>query len=81
MALAAAPLLAQPEPEDCFATKRDAVVETATFDGKTYSFRKSGCRALFESDPERYAQLFDALAELSAAGAKVKVAEASLVPS
>jgi YHS domain-containing protein len=79
--LAASPLLAQPAPEECFATKKDRVVESAEHDGRVYRFKAAGCRALFESEPERYAQLFDALAEMDAQGAVVAAPEASLVPS
>ena len=80
-AFVAFPMLAQPEPEECFVAKNDSVVETVSHAGRTYGFRKTGCKALFESDPERYAQLFDALAEMDAAGGTVKVEQASLVPS
>jgi YHS domain-containing protein len=80
-ALLALPLSGQPAPEDCFATVKDVVVETVSYSGRTYTFKKEGCRALFESDPERYGQLFDALGELAAAGTVVKAEQASLVPS
>ena len=70
-----------PEPEECFAASRDRVVESAAFAGKTYEFKREGCRALFESDPERYSQLFDALAELDAQGVAVEPEPESLVPS
>jgi YHS domain-containing protein len=42
--------------------------------GKTYRLATEECREQFLSDPERYAQLYDALAELEAQ-------PASLVPS
>ena len=71
----------QPQPEDCFAGPRDRVVESVTHAGKTYEFKRAGCRALFESDPERYSQLFDALAELAAQGAAIEAEPESLVPS
>ena len=70
-----------PEPEECFATRRDRVVESASHAGRTYQFKRAGCRALFESDPERYSQLFDALAELEAQGVAVEPEPESLVPS
>ena len=70
-----------PEPEECFAANRDRVVETASHAGKTYQFKRAGCLALFESDPERYSQLFDALAELEAQGVAVEPEPDSLVPS
>jgi hypothetical protein len=54
---------------------------TAEYQGKTYSFRYEDCRAEFLKDPERYAQLYDALLEMAAEGQKVEAPRASLVPS
>jgi YHS domain-containing protein len=80
-ALVAISASAQPSPEECFASARDIAVESVTYEGKTYRFKRAGCRDLFESDRERYAQLFDALAELHGAGSEIKASETSLVPS
>lgn len=71
---------AQPaaDPDRCLATRGVSVVH----DGKQYTLRDEACRQLFLTDPERYAQLFDALGELAAAGkAPVAAPRPSLVPS
>jgi YHS domain-containing protein len=87
IALAAALLLASVqsgiEPEECLVRRGAKPAATATFNGKTYAFSKAGCREQFLADPERYAQLYDALAEMAAAGELRAPAprEASLVPS
>lgn len=81
IALVAAVLLATVEPESCIVRPGQKAAASATFNGKTYAFAKAECRELFLSDPERYAQLFDALAELAAAGELPAQREASLVPS
>ena len=65
------------DPEKCL-TKRGLSVAHA---GKQYTLRDEACRDLFLSDPERYAQLFDAVAELEAAGKPTVVPRPSLVPS
>ena len=65
------------DPEKCL-TKRGVRVAHA---GKQYTLRDETCRDLFLSDPERYAQLFDAVAELEAAGKPVAAPRPSLVPS
>lgn len=73
-------LAAQPpaDPERCLA-KRGVPVE---HDGKQYTLRDEACRQLFLTDPERYAQLFDALGDLAAAGkAPAAAPRPSLVPS
>jgi hypothetical protein len=80
--LMSATALAQlPEPEQCLAYRGDPVVEIATFSGREYRFRLSGCRAQFETDPERFAQLYDALLEMKASGQELPSASPSLVPS
>ena len=69
-----------PTPEQC--RTRDEGALTVTFGEKTYRVASEACREQFLSDPERYAQLFDALEELEAAGKPVAPpATASLVPS
>lgn len=75
--LLAAPLLAQ-EPETCRVTRSEI---TAEFGGKSYAFASAACRDQFLSDPERYSQLYDALAELEASGKPAVSRPASLVPS
>ena len=66
-------------PEECVATKGDI---TAAYEGKTYFFRFADCREEFLKEPERYAQLYDALLELQAAGVEIAAPRrASLVPS
>ena len=76
-------LMAITPPEDCLVRPGENAVASAEHGGKTYEFRKPDCRDEFLSDPERYAQLYDALAELSAAGTPVvtPATQASLVPS
>ncbi len=76
MTLAALVLLAALHtPEECIAKKSDI---TAAYGGKTYFFRYEDCRTQFLEDPERFAQLYDALAEL---GVSERPRAASLVPS
>ncbi len=65
-------------PEECVVAK-SAI--TATYEGKTYAFRYADCRDEFLSDPERFAQLYDALLEMQAAGMKIAPPRESLVPS
>ena len=69
-----------PAPEECRAATAGAAV-TVTYGGKTYRLTSEACRAQFLSDPERYSQLYDALAELEAAGTPVRPSTTSLVPS
>ena len=80
MTLAAVLLLATLHaPEECV-TAKSAI--TAVHAGKTYAFRYEDCREEFLKDPERYAQLYDALLEMQAAGIKVAAPQPeSLVPS
>ena len=80
----AAPLCAQtaaPQPEECLPRKGEEPAATAAFNERTYGFRTAACRDQFLADPERYSQLYDALAELAAAGEKIEAPQASLVPS
>ena len=67
-------------PEECFVAKGKPAA-TVEHNGKTYGFRFAACRDEFLTDPERYSQLYDALAELHAAGAKIESRPPSLVPS
>ena len=84
VALAAGHLAGQetaPQPEDCVVRKGDVALASAEYKAKTYRFRLAGCKEQFLSDPERYSQLYDALAELAAAGEQVRPQPSSLVPS
>jgi hypothetical protein len=65
---------APPEFEQCLGGEI-----AVTHNAKTYRLASEACREQFLSDPERFAQLYDALQELAAAGEKPRVA--SLVPS
>jgi hypothetical protein len=69
------------QPELCRkATGPDAV--TVSWSGREYPLANEACREQFLSDPERYAQLYDALSELEKAGGRVdSPVSASLVPS
>ena len=67
-------------PEECVVTSGRPAV-TVEHGGKTYGFRFADCREEFLSDPERYAQLYDALLEMHAAGMEVAKPQESLVPS
>ena len=71
---------AAPPPEDCLLRRGERAAATVQHDGKTYAFRHAACKDEFLTDPERYAQLYDALAELDAEGVSLE-REASLVPS
>ena len=70
----------------CLSTAPDAL--RVEYGGKTYLLRDQACKTLFEADPERYSQLFDALLEENGKGsAKPQTPQprasesASLVPS
>lgn len=67
-------------PEECLVTSGAPAV-TVEHGGKTYGFRFADCRDEFLKDPERYAQLYDALLEMQAAGMEVAKPQESLVPS
>ncbi|HYC60106.1 MAG TPA: hypothetical protein VEK79_11135 [Thermoanaerobaculia bacterium] len=68
-------------PEQCRIVTDAASAVTVMHAGKPYRLANEPCRAQFLSDPERYSQLYDALAELEAAGRPAATARASLVPS
>jgi YHS domain-containing protein len=71
-----------PAPEQCLAKAGDASALAVTHGGKTYRMANEACRTQFASDPERYAQLYDALLELEAEGTPLRAPAApSLVPS
>lgn len=83
-ALLASSAMAQeaPAPETCRARSGDAGAIAIVVSDRTYHVTSEACRAQFLSDPERYAQLYDALAELEAAGETIAPPRAaSLVPS
>ena len=67
-------------PEECLVVKGKGAV-AVEHEGKTYQFRFEDCREEFLSDPERFAQLYDALLEMAAEGAVIESAPPSLVPS
>ena len=67
-------------PEECLVVKGVGAV-SVEHDGKTYNFRFEDCRDEFLTDPERFAQLYDALLELAAEGAVIEKTQPSLVPS
>jgi hypothetical protein len=69
-------------PEQCLNIAPPGGV-TVTHAGKTYRLATEACKAEFLSDPERFAQLYDALLELRTAGTPLPNApsSASLVPS
>jgi YHS domain-containing protein len=70
--------VASPAPEECLAkTGAFPVVHG----DQTYRLATEECRAQFLTDPERYAQLYDALLELEAEGKPLAPATPSLVPS
>lgn len=54
---------------------------TVTHAGKEFRLTSESCREQFLSDPERYAQLYDALSELAEEGVPLEPPPASLVPS
>ena len=70
-----------PAPEECLAKASDPSALIVTHAGKTYRMADEACRAQFASDPERYAQLYDALLELEAEGTPLRAPATSLVPS
>lgn len=71
-------VLAQ-DPEQCLVKKGGVVVSHG---GKSYRLAGEACREQFLSDPERYAQLYDALQELQAEGTPLRAPSSpSLVPS
>ena len=71
-----------PEPEACLARTDSSRVASAEHNGVRYDFTSEVCKAQFLSDPDRYAQLYDALRELEAeSGKPVAPPQPSLVPS
>ena len=69
-----------PQPEECVVRGRQRSVDVV-HQGTTYRLASEACRAEFLTDPERYAQLYDALEELALAGGEIAAPAASLVPS
>lgn len=74
--------LVERAPEECLVLKGSAAA-SVTHAGRNYRFRYAGCRDQFLTDPDRYAQLYDALLELAAEGVVLDAprADESLVPS
>lgn len=71
------------DPPSCRATAGDETAIAVSHEGTTYYVTNSVCREAFLAEPDRFAQLFDALAELEAAGKAPPHAHdpESLVPS
>jgi YHS domain-containing protein len=70
--------------EDCIPKTGETLDFTAEHGGRVYALRSEACRELFLTDPERYAQLYEALQELARSGEPAAVApgdSVSLVPS
>lgn len=80
MILALLLLAAVHAPEECLVAQGTAPY-TVVHGAKTYGLRYADCREEFLTDPERFAQLYDALLEMHAEGMKVEKPKASLVPS
>lgn len=70
-----------PPPESCIVTDGASSPVTVEHAGREYRLASALCREEFLTDPERYAQLYDALLELAAAGKRIAPATPSLVPS
>lgn len=81
VAMLAATAFAGPPPETCIVPRGEKAIASTEFNGRTYRFTNTECRDEFLSDPERYSQLYDALAELGEAGTPLQPESASLVPS
>lgn len=81
-AVHAAPEQQGPSPEECIAQRNAPGAVEFEYEGVRYRLAREECRVEFLSDPDRYAQLYDALLELEAEGAVLEPpAPASLVPS
>lgn len=74
--------IAAVEPEECLVRPGSAAAASVEYGGTVYELGSIECRELFLSDPERYAQLFDALAELGVSPSDPAASETvSLVPN
>lgn len=70
------------EPEACVVPDGSTPAASVVHAGRVYELTSAECRDLFLTDPERYAQLFDALAELAARPSRPRIQEpVSLVPN
>lgn len=67
--------------ETCVPRPGEAPAFTVEHAGKTYGLRSEECRDEFLSDPERYAQLYEALLELREQAGTSDAGDVSLVPS
>jgi YHS domain-containing protein len=68
--------------EDCIPAAGETPAVTVEYAGKTYGLRSEPCRVEFQSDPERYSQLYEALTELARTGTTAPdPGSVSLVPS
>jgi YHS domain-containing protein len=72
------------KPADCMTDVKGAAA-SVDYGGKSYYFKSQACKEQFLTDPERYSQLYDALAELKNAGKPLQkpksLDNASAVPS
>ncbi len=75
--------MAAVEFETCIPGPGETPAFTVEHAGKTYGLRTEECRDEFLSDPERYAQLYEALQELARAEGRPPetAGSVSLVPS
>jgi YHS domain-containing protein len=68
--------------EDCIPRPGETAEFTVEYAGKTYALRSEPCRVEFQSDSERYSQLYEALLELARSGKTAPdEGSVSLVPS
>jgi hypothetical protein len=81
VAVSAAAAQQEPAPEECMARANDPAAITVSHAGKSYRLASEACGAQFLTDPERYAQLYDALLELEREGTPLRAPSPSLVPS
>lgn len=71
------------DPLSCRAKERDPAAIEVHHRGATYHVSNTACRDAFSAEPERFSQLFDAVAELEQQGGVAPSTDlpASLVPS
>ncbi|HVR44768.1 MAG TPA: hypothetical protein VMS56_15150 [Thermoanaerobaculia bacterium] len=80
--LTAAPDALAIDPEACLVQPGARAAVTVEHEGRSWELAAPECRELFLSDPERYAQLFEALAELGARSSRPSGSgTVSLVPN
>jgi YHS domain-containing protein len=67
--------------ETCIPRPGETPAFSVEHGGKTYALRTEECREEFLSDPERYAQLYEALQELAREAGAADPGSVALVPS